>query len=70
MSGEAARSILRIQFTDEDKARMHELAQKAQDGRLTKIEQREIHLYARAGRLLDLMHSKARLSLKGAASKK
>jgi hypothetical protein len=64
LSAEAARSILRIEFTEQDKSRMHELALKAQGGSLTESEQAEIDNYCRVGRLLDLMHSKARRSLK------
>lgn len=70
ISEEAARSILRIGFTEEDKARMHQLAQKAQEGGLTESEQLEIDDYGRVGRLLDLMHSKARLSLNRSPSPK
>lgn len=69
LSPDAARSILKIRFTDQDKARMHELAVKAQDGTLTESEQAEIDNYCRVGRLLDLMHSKARHSLKRPSSK-
>ena len=68
LSSDAARSLLRIEFTDEDKGRMHELALKAQEGSLSSSEQLEIDDYCRVGRLLDLMHSKARQSLKRPAS--
>lgn len=68
LSPDAARSLLRIEFTEQDKTRMHELALKAQDGTLTGTEQAEIDNYCRVGRLLDLMHSKARRSLKRPAS--
>ena len=68
LSADAARSILHIAFTDEDKARMHALALKAQEGTLTESEQGEIDNYCRVGRLLDLLHSKARRSLKRAPS--
>jgi len=67
LSADAARSILRITFTEDDKKRMHELALKAQEGNLSESERVEIDNYCRVGRLLDLMHSKARLSLKKAA---
>src|SRR5690349_15591344 len=62
LSPDAARSLLRIEFTEQDKSRMHELALKAQAGTLTDPEQAEIDNYCRVGRLLDLMHSKARRS--------
>ncbi len=61
---EAARSILRIEFTSEDKDRMHELAAKAREGTLTPAEQEDIKNYERVGNLLALMKSKARQRLK------
>jgi hypothetical protein len=67
LSPDAARSILRIEFSEIDKARMHELAQRAQEGTLSESEQVEIDSFCRVGRLLDLMHSKARRSLKRSA---
>lgn len=66
LSPEAARSILQLAFDEQDRARMHELALKAQLGELTAEEQAEIESYRRIGRLVDLMHSKARRSLKRA----
>jgi hypothetical protein len=67
LSTDAARSILRIEFTEQDKQRMHELALKAQEGTLSESEQEEIDNYCHVGRLLDLMHSKARRSLKNSS---
>jgi hypothetical protein len=64
LSVQAARSILRLEFTREDTARMHELAAKARDGELTSAEQDEIRTYERVGNLLALMQSKARQRLK------
>jgi hypothetical protein len=63
---EAARAILKIEFDARDRARMHALAVKAQDGTLTAREQAEIEEYRQAGYLLGLLWSKARLSLKQA----
>ena len=63
-SAAAARSILKIDFEPGDRERMHQLAVKAQDGTLTAAEQAETDAYEIIGHLLDLMHSKARLSLK------
>lgn len=42
---------------------MNELAEKNRAGELTAEEQTELHCYLRVGSLLDLLHSKARLSL-------
>jgi len=61
---EAANSILRLRLDPRDLDRMHELATKNQDDRLTPDEMAEMESYRRVGFLLDLMHSKARRSLK------
>jgi hypothetical protein len=63
-SAAGARSILKIDFEPADRERMHELALKAQEGTLTAAEQEETDAYEVVGHLLDLLHSKARLSLK------
>lgn len=60
----AARAWLNMDFDPHDRERMHALAVKSQDGSLTPQEQIELDSYRRVGRLLDMMHSKARLSLK------
>jgi uncharacterized protein YnzC (UPF0291/DUF896 family) len=65
LSPEAAQSILKLDFEAQDRARMHELATKAQAGTLTSGEEAELESYRRVGRLLDMMRSKARRSLKG-----
>src|SRR5262249_6437576 len=67
LSLQAARSILRIEFAQEDKDRMHKLAAKAREGTLTPAEQEEIRNYERVGNLLALMKSKARQRLKKAS---
>jgi hypothetical protein len=64
LSPEAARSILQLSFDQRDRDRMHALALKAQAGTLTPKDQQDLDNYRRVGRLLDLMKSKARLSLK------
>ncbi len=61
----AARAILKLDFEPADLERMHELAAKAREGTLTAADQAEIDAYEVVGRLLGLMHSKARLSVKG-----
>jgi hypothetical protein len=63
-----ARGLLKITFGQSDRERMRELLRKAQAGRLTADEQAEIDSYERVGHFLDLLHSKARLSLKRTAS--
>lgn len=66
LSPDAARSILALDFTPEDRDRMNALADKARQGALTTDEDEEINNYIRAGHLLTLMQSKARISLKRA----
>ena len=65
-SPETARELLSLRFDDDDKARMHQLSLKAQDGSLTPDEQGEMESYRRVGYLLGVLWSKARLSLKRA----
>lgn len=60
----AARALLGWNFADEDRSRMNELVVRNQRGTLTAEELAELHGYLRVGAFLDLMHSKARLSLK------
>lgn len=64
LSPDAARSLLRLQFSDEDKGRMDELADKARQGALSTAEQAEIENYERVNNLLGILKSKARRSLK------
>jgi hypothetical protein len=63
---EAARSILRFQLSQADRERVNDLAAKARDGVLTLEERAELDEYERITCLLELMQSKARLSLKRA----
>lgn len=67
LTADAARSILELDFSSADRDRMHELAGKNQDETLTAAERTELEEYLRVGYLLDLMQSKARLSLKKSA---
>jgi hypothetical protein len=64
LSPAAARALLKLDFTDSDRQRMHELAVKNQAGALLGAEEHELDSYLRVGRLLDLLGAKARLSLK------
>ena len=63
-SDEAARSILAMRFNDADAQRMNALAAKARQGELTQEEESQLEAYLFVGALVDLMHSRARLSLK------
>jgi hypothetical protein len=61
---EVARYILSVSFTDEDKARMHELAVKNREGKISPEELEELDGYIKAGDILALVKSKARMTLK------
>jgi len=63
---EAARSILSFRLSPTDRERVDQLAAKARAGTLTIEERRELDEYERVTALLELMQSKARLSLKQA----
>ena len=63
-SKEAANSILQLDFPAADLEQMNALAAKAREGALSAGELAELENYRRAGRLLELLQSKARLSLK------
>ncbi len=63
-SAEAARSILALGFGALDNERMNLLAAKARQGALDEQEESLLSAYRFVGSLVDLMHSKARLSLK------
>jgi hypothetical protein len=61
---ELARHFLSLGFREEDRARMHELAEKNQAGRISPQELRELDSYVKAGDLLAILQSKARKFLK------
>ncbi len=63
---EAARSILAMQFSHDDRQRMQLLADKAKLGTLSPEEEQEVANYERVGHYLAILQSKARLSLKNA----
>jgi hypothetical protein len=60
---EAARYFLKIRFADADHQRMNALAAKAREGHLTENEESDLANYMQRGWFLDLIKSKARLSL-------
>lgn len=65
LSQEAAESLLKLRFAPRDTERMNELAAKAREGGMSPDEDRLLQGYLFVGSLVDLLHSKARLSLKG-----
>lgn len=64
LSPAAAEALLAFRLDPGDLDRMHELAVKNQEDRLSANERAEMENYRRISFLLDLMHSKARRSLK------
>jgi hypothetical protein len=69
-SPEAARSLLNLQFTREQQARIHELLDKSGAGTLDPDEQTELDVYGRVGNFLSFVHAKARLTLQDTVQKK
>ena len=63
---EAARSLLSFRLSPTDWERVNDLAAKARAGTLTSEERTELDEYERITCLLELLQSKARLSLKHA----
>ena len=59
-----ARSVLNVDFSKRDKARMHDLAVRNQADALSPQEKTELFAWAKAGTLLSILHSKARRTLK------
>ena len=66
LSSEAARAMLNFRLSEDDTARVNDLAAKARAGDLTAEERAELDDYERITSLLEIMQSKARLSLKQA----
>jgi hypothetical protein len=63
-SEELARFILSMQFTEAQKARYGELADKVDQGGMSIEDQRELESYVCANEMLMMLQSKARLSLR------
>jgi hypothetical protein len=58
--------LLKLRFSQEDRARMHELATMNCKGQLSAQERQELDNYVVVGDLLAILHSKARKRLKQA----
>ena len=63
---ETSRWLLGVQLSPEDRAKVNQLAAKARAGALTEDERSELDEFERVTSFLELMQSKARLSLKRA----
>ena len=66
LSTEAAKAILRLDFSTTDRARMNALAAKNREGKLTTSDEQELDNYIRVGQTLGILQSKARRSLRAA----
>lgn len=66
LSAEAARAMLNFRLSHDDTGRVNDLAAKARAGTLSTDERVELDDYERVTALLEIMQSKARLSLKQA----
>jgi len=67
LTPELARHVLRLAFSEEDKARMHELAVKNQESALTPEEVEELDGFIKVGDLLGILQSRARVLLRDVA---
>lgn len=54
-----ARHIVKLGFSEDDKTRMHELAEKNQEGKISPEELRELDSYIKVGDLIAILQSKA-----------
>ncbi len=59
-----ARMILKWQFPESDRRRMHDLLDKAKRGALSDAEKEQANRYERVGHLISILKSKSRQSLK------
>lgn len=64
LSPDAARSILAIELSRDDHSELRRLAALAKERPLSAEEETDLENYRHVGRLLELMKSKARISLK------
>jgi hypothetical protein len=63
-TADLARAILGLDFAEQDRRRMHDLAAKAREGTLTAAEKEVVGCYERVGAFLSLLQAKARRALK------
>jgi hypothetical protein len=60
----AAKTFLNIRIEGDELARLQDLLARNQDGELSPAEKADLESYLRVSAFLDLMHAKARRSLK------
>ena len=64
MSPAAAKQLLTLDFSQADRDRMADLAERNQDGALSTNEKAELMEYVNSGHMLSILHSLAHLALK------
>jgi hypothetical protein len=64
LTPELAHHILTLEFSDDDKARMHELAVKNQEDSISPEELRDLDSYVKVADLVAILQSKARKFLR------
>jgi hypothetical protein len=64
LPADEAKALLNIRFDSRELDRIHELVTKNQDDALTPAERADLESYLRVSSFVDLMHAKARRSLK------
>jgi hypothetical protein len=64
MSHDTAQKIVKLGFSDEERNRMRELAERSRAGNLAPGEDEELDHFCRVGNLLSLLKSRARQFLK------
>jgi hypothetical protein len=67
-TAEAARAILALTFDRPTTSRIRRLLKKNNQGTISSDDQLALERYLRVGQLFDLLHAKARLSLKGSTN--
>ena len=70
LSPDAARAILRLNFSVADRRRMAQLASKNRSGTLKPVEEMELDNFIRVGQTLGILQSKARRSLRATRTTK
>ncbi len=68
LSPQAAEGILCLGFSEQQRQTMKDLAEKARSGELTADEQEEAASFERVSSLLGILQSRARVSMRNAAS--
>ena len=68
ISPQAAEGILSLGFSDDQRKKMQALAEKARESELSEEEREEASSFERISSLLGILQSRARISMRNAAS--